>query len=221
MTLSTKWILARAAIAASAAAPLALAGCNIVGTAAYIVEGPPKVPAQTSLDRDRPTVIFIDDRASNVPRRSLRVIAGQSAEETMIAERVVRQENMIAAQSSLRAASTEDPDDPMSIADLGRAVGAEVVVYVTVDQWTLSRDGVSYSPLIATRVKIVDAENRERIWPQGGNGFSLRIEPTARSGELPRTAAERAEAENDLARRLGAAIAKLFYESNKESVRDG
>lgn len=213
---------ARAALAAAAFAPLmlALGACNIVAPAAYLIEGPPTVPAQTSLDPGRPTVIFIDDRASNVPRRSLRVIAGQTAEETMIAEDVVEQENMIAAQSTLRAASTEDPDDPMSIADLGRAVGAEVVVYLTVDAWTLSSDGVSFSPVVSTRVKVVDAENRVRLWPQGGDGFSLRVEPPRRATDVPRTASERSEAENRLAARLGRAVAKLFYESERETVND-
>lgn len=197
-----------------------LPACNIVGAAAYIVEGPPRVAAVTSLDADRPTVIFIDDRSSRVPRRSLRVIIGQTAEETLIAEKVVKQQNMIAAQSSLRAAMSEPPDEPLSIADIGLAVGADVVVYVTIDAWTLSKDAGSFSPLVSARVKITDASSRTRLWPADPQGYVLRVEPATRAADLPRSSAERAAAEADLAKRTGEALARMFFESDKTAVRD-
>ncbi len=127
---------------------------------------------------------------------------------------------MIAAQSTLRAAMSEKPDAPMSVADIGRAVGAEVVVYITIDAWSLTRDGSSYSPVVTTRVKVIDAQTRARIWPDAPNGFPLRVEPTTRAAQLPRSSAERAQAESDLAKRVGLSVAKLFYESEKTSVRD-
>ncbi len=200
---------------------LALPACNIAGTAAYILEGPPKIPAQTKLDDDRATVLFIDDRSSVVPRRSLRVIMGQQAEEDMIANRVIDADKMIAAQSTLRAAMTEDADEPMSVADLGRAVGAEVVVYVSIDAWTLTRDGASYSPTVAARVKVIDAESRARIWPDTERGFPFRVQPQTSPTDIPSSSSERAGAEADLAKRVGRTIAKLFYESARDSVRDG
>ncbi len=50
----------------------ALTGCNILGPAILLVEGPPKVQAQFTLEKKRPTVVFVDDRASVLPRRALR-----------------------------------------------------------------------------------------------------------------------------------------------------
>jgi len=216
MTPTTKAALAALALLAAAALP----ACNIVGPAAYIIEGPPRVPAQTSLPEDRSYVIFVDDRASNIPRRSLRVIIGQVAEETLIAEDIVDQPNMIAAQSALRAAMSESPDQPMAIADIGRAVGASAVIYLTIDAWTLSTDGVSFSPLVAGRVKLIDAENRARLWPADDRGFQFRVEPATRAADVPRSSAESAQANEDLARRTGLALARLFYEHDRETVRD-
>lgn len=200
--------------------PFWLAGCNIVGTAAYVIEGPPKVAAQAPIDGARPTVIFIDDRTSRIPRRSLRVVIGTEAEEELIARKVIRQENMIASSSTLRAVLSESPDDPMSIADVGRAVGAEQVIYMTIDSWTLSKDSASFSPAVATRVKVIDAENRVRLWPPQEGGFPLRVEPSSRAAQLPRTRAESAAAEAELAKRVGIALARLFFEHEKDAVRD-
>lgn len=208
-------------VAASLAlAALALPGCNIVGPAVAIIEGPPTIPAQTELQPDRSHVIFVDDRANNTPRRSLRVTIGREAEETLIAEGVVEQQNMIAAQSALRVAMSEPADEPLAIADVGRAVGAGVVIYLTIDAWTLSKDGVTYSPLVAGRVKLIDAESRARLWPGTDRGFQFRVEPQTRAADLPSSLAERSQAHNDLAQRTGQALAKLFYESEKPSVGD-
>ena len=203
-----------------ALAALALGGCNIVGTAAFIIEGPPKVQAVAGLEDDRPTVIFVDDRASQIPRRSLRVTIGQEAEEILIRQGIVEQENMIAATSTLRTALSEAPDEPMSIADIGLSVGAEVVVYITIDSWTMSQDGSSFSPVVNTRVKIIDAENRMRLWPAYDGGYRLDVEPLTRAAELPKSRAEAAAAEADLARRVGVALAQMFFEHAKTSVRD-
>lgn len=211
----------RAATSALLALSLcAVAGCNIASTAAYVLQGPAKVEAQTELDRKRPTVVFIDDRSSKVPRRSLRVVMGQMAEEEMIARRVIDADKMIAAQSVLRAAMSEDADEPMSVADLGRAVGAEVVVYVTIDAWTLTKNSGSFSPLVAARVKVIDATERARIWPGEDRGFPLLIEPAASASDVPSSSAERSAAHNELAERAGRSIAKLFYDSEREGVRE-
>ena len=43
------------------ACPL-LGSCNILGPAIYMVEGPPKDAAVFKLDKDRPTLILVDDR---------------------------------------------------------------------------------------------------------------------------------------------------------------
>jgi len=216
MNRTTKLLLAAGAVALA----LPLASCNIATTAAYVIQGPPKVPAQHELDEERSTVVFIDDRSSMIPRRSLRVAIGQTAEEDMIAQGVIDAEKMISSQSILRAAMSESPDEPTSVADLGRAVTADVVVYVTIDAWTLSKDGGSYSPLVATRVKVIDAAARTRIWPGSDRGYPLIVEPAPSASDVPRTSSERSAAQSELAQRVGRHIAKLFYTSEREAVRD-
>src|SRR5687768_12660615 len=61
-----------------------LCACNIIGPAAYILEGPPTIAAQHEL-ADVPTVVFIDDRSNVVNPVSLRrVIADKVSEELMV-----------------------------------------------------------------------------------------------------------------------------------------
>ena len=75
-------------LALVAAAGAALGSCNIVGPAAYIIGGQPKVEAQFALS-DRPTVVFVDDPENILPDRSLRRLIGDRvAQELMVKKRV-------------------------------------------------------------------------------------------------------------------------------------
>jgi hypothetical protein len=187
------------------------AGCNIVAPIAYLVGGPPKTPALYELDRRRPTVVFIDDRASVVPRRALRASIGQEAESTMIEQGVVDQESMISASATLRLAMAERYGEPRSIDSVGEEVGAEVVVYVEMVSWSLRGDGVTFAPTARVSVKVLDVANDVRLWPQtiGGHVMTVQLPQTASQG--PTNRVERNTIEEGLARLVGLRIARLFY----------
>lgn len=199
-------------LAAACAAVLACAvaaGCNILGPAGYFLVGPEKNPALHTLERDRPTVVFIDDRGSRVPTRSARLRMGEAAERTLLDRGQLR--DVISSQSVLSVVAREQYNRPMGIAEIGQAVGAEVVIYAAVEHFSLSPDGQMYAPRSAMRVKVVDAVSGERLWPgeeQEWHRFSVEI--PARTGTEPRGAAARSEAELDLAQRTGVALANVF-----------
>jgi len=211
----------RRALCAALSCVIALAaftGCNVVAPVAYLVGGPPKTPALYELDRRRPTVVFVDDRASVVPRRALRAAIGQEAESTMIEQGVVDQQSMISASATLRMAMAERYGEPQSIDTIGEAVGAEVVVYVEMISWSLRGDGVTFAPTARVSVKALDVANDVRLWPQtiGGHVMTVRLPQTASEG--PTNRVERNAVEEGLARLVGLRIARLFYAHEADAL---
>lgn len=192
-----------------AAAALTSAGCNIVAPIFYLVHGPEKVKKVYTLDEKKTAVVFVDDRQSKIPRRALRVAIGEQAEKTLLREKVVK--DMVMSQSALLAAGQDKQGKPISIAEIGQAVKADIVIYVAVDQFTLTQDGQSFDPFAQLRVKVIDVAADKRLWPEDAKGYPLPIKVDAKQGMLPTTTAARYQAEDELAKEVGLQLAGLFY----------
>jgi len=192
---------------------IALAGCNIVAPIFFVVHGPGKISKVHELDRDRPTVVFIDDRANRVPRRALRTTIARSAEQHLLDKRVLR--NVIASTSATQAVSLDRYGEPMPIDEIGRAVNAEVVIYATVDAFTLSADSQTVTPSAQLRVKVIDAVTGARIFPPEREGLAVTIRIPQRPGFAPSTRAEASQLEDELAARVGLGLAQLFYDHER------
>lgn len=192
------------------------AGCNILGPALVIASGPPTVDAMVELDPERNYTIFIDDFRNRLPRRALRFQMAETAEAILLEQGVLDTNHLIASQAASRVAAGELPDDRVSIADVGRKVGADVVIYVMIDGWLLSRDAQSASPAVLSRVKIIDVDLNKRVWPANPEGYVLAIQPKDMQGDLPVDLAGKAALEQALAERFGLALAQMFF---KHEVR--
>lgn len=195
-----------------------LASCNIVMPALYIAKGLPKIPAQHTLEKERPTVIFVDDRASVMPRRNLRQTLAARAETELLQSKSLT--NMIDAASIQNAAARDTSENGLPIVTLAKSVKAEVVLYVSLDRFGLSQDGVTYEPFAAARVKVIDAKSdNARVWPEEFEGKAINVSLAIRQGDIPKTPVAQAKAQEDLAAELGSAVANLFYEhERRESI---
>lgn len=196
---------------------VALSGCNIVAPIVYIASGPQKTDARYELDASRTTVIFIDDRFNRAPRRSLRMVAAETAEQRLLGEKALEADKLITTRAVMRVASQEQFSSPKSIAQLGQAVGAEVVVYAVIDSWSLSSDNVTFTPGVAVRVKVIDAAADKRLWPPEGAGYPVTAAMPTQTIPLP-TSADRDNANLELARLLGEQIAKVFFKHEKDTL---
>jgi hypothetical protein len=210
----------RVAVAAITLAGAALVGvgCNYVAAAAYVIEGPPKVDAKFKLDETKRTVVFIDDRNNVVPRRSLRHVMGESVESELISKGGLDASLVIPAQSTLRATSAERLGAPMSIVDVGRLVGAEVVIYAVVTRFSLSPDGVTFTPIGTANVKVYDAVNNVPIFPLAGEGVPVTMLLPLKDSSMPTGIAEKNAAEEDAARAMGVQIARTFFSYERDKL---
>lgn len=195
-----------------------LGACNILGPVAYLVHGPPKVKARHELDPKLKTVIFVDDRANRLPRRSLKNVIGQSAEEMLIDRGVVPQDNMIASRSATIAATGETDSELMSIAAIGNAVGADRVIYVSIEGFTVSRDGATVEPIAGALVKIIDTAEDRRVWPADRAGYPVKLQLPATGGQIPRDRSGMSQLQIGLAETLGIQIARVFFDYERDAL---
>ncbi|MDX2115771.1 MAG: hypothetical protein SFZ24_09185 [Planctomycetota bacterium] len=208
-------------LAALGAAVGGLTACNIVGPIVAVASPPPSTPAQLELDPVRSHAILIDDLSSRLPKRSLRNDMVQSAQETLLANKALTPEQLIDSKGLQRALSDDMYGQARSIVEIGRKAGAQVVIHVAIDGWGLSRDLASASPFVEARVKVLDCDANNRIWPPMEQGYTLIVAPKMDQGNLPTTLAEKSKMERDLAKRFGVALAQLFYKHlNEDSARE-
>ncbi len=210
------------ALLALAALLPALGGCNIIGPAVYFIHGPEQTEAAYDLHSEQPVVVFVDDRGSIVPDRTSRRMIGQSVEKSLLLEADLNR--VISSDSAMAVVSREKYGQPLGVSEVGKAVGAEIVVYALITSFSISPDGVTYQPTASANVRIVDVETKERIWPVGDEtARTVMVQDRERQGQPPQTLGQRAEAERRLATKLGEEIAKLFYkhESDPSGTRVG
>lgn len=201
----------RAACAAGAMAVLCLAGCNIVTPVAYAIHGPGKVKKAASLDPELKHLIFVDDPSNKVSSRRLRSSIVDTAQETLLARGTVK--NMIDGRSAFAAVSKERYGEPMSIVEIGESVGADVVIYALLTEFSLGAEIGTYRPSAVLQVKILDVRTGERMWPAGTEGtYPLRVTLPQEPGLAPSSTPELYKAQEALAAQAGTALAQMFYD---------
>lgn len=188
--------------------PFAVSGCNIVAPIAYAIHGPGNVEPVVTLDPEQTIVYFIDDPSSKLAQRRLRYTMADVASRTLLEKKVVL--DVLDSRTILNAASKERQGDRMSISELGKAVGADTVVYAVVTNFSLTAEQGTFVPVASMRVKIIDVAQGQRMWPDSEAGHLLEV----RLAQRPSTTGEdrgRLNIENQLAEQTGLALAQLFY----------
>ncbi|MBM43913.1 MAG: hypothetical protein CMJ36_02725 [Phycisphaerae bacterium] len=206
-----------------------LSGCNIVTPVAYVMHPEPQVKAEFTLS-NVPTVIFLDDRKNRINPTRLRRIIADEATTVIMEEGLVSEQFMIAPRDAMIMARKQDRSGTIiSLQKVGELVGAQQLIYVDVDQFALTYDGVTPTPQSISRVKVLDLVTGKRVFPSpdGDNPsdyFTLNVEIPSPSPHGFNTAKVRNELNDELALLTGERLAKLFYsymESELGSRLDG
>ncbi len=186
-----------------------MTGCNVLTPVAYAIHGPEKIMPGYTLDKNLKTVVFVDDPSSRVMQRRLRFAIADRATKELLAKRVLV--DMIDPRGVLTAASNERHGEQMSISDLGKTVGADIVIYAVVTEFSLTPETGSYIPQASLRVKIVDVATGKRVWPSDESGQLISIQIPQRPGTSPTGPAAKLQVEQQLSERAGLGLAQLFY----------
>jgi len=193
-----------------------LGGCNVLTAASFVVRPEPKTQAAYEL-KDVPTVVFIDDRRNRISPTRLRRTIAEEATIVLMEEDVVSESNMIPARDAIRVSSKHDrAGNLLSVHAIGEAVGAEQIIFVSVDEFALTRDGQTPEPQSMCRVRVIDVKNETRVFPDpGGNStydyHQLKVDIPNVDPHGFNTISIRNDLNDRLAIETGDQIAKIFY----------
>lgn len=210
-----------AVIACALAAGL-LSSCNIVGPAYAVLAGPPKRDARYVLPEDRVAVVFVDDTREvlRLRKRALLRRIGESSTEIILQEKELVARMIRPSDPLALAASADRAGELLPVAEIGRRVGAEVMIYVELTGFREVSNGEP-RPNAAALVKVLDLEKGTILWPTPGPDQS---ESGAVTAALPpvdpqafSTTSGRISVYEALADALGEQIAKVFY---KHEIRE-
>jgi hypothetical protein len=198
-----------------------LAACNIVAPIYYLLEGPPRTPAAYEL-ADLPTVVFVDDRNGIIPRNSdsIRRRIGDIASTELMRNNVLTV--TIRPQDALALAKQYDRHkEAIAIDAIGDGVGAQQVIYAEIVMFKESVDGVTPRPIAACRLKVLDVQQRVRLFPdefseQPSHMVEVTMPPV--SAELYRSRDTLVQIYEMLAIETGNQIAKVFYEHETKEL---
>ncbi len=196
-----------------------VAGCNYVVPIAYIVSPEPTVPAEYT-PNDVKTVVFIDDRENLINPISLRRVVVDQVTEELLKHEVVT--TMVSPRDATAVASQSDTSEElMPIGEIGRNVGADQVIYIVIESFVPSVDGITPRAGAIAYVKLIDVVNEVRLFPTGEDGNTLHSVRTM-TGELPdelyQSRGQRMKVLEMLAVELGSDIAKVFYEHKPDDA---
>lgn len=191
---------------ATLASAMLLGGCIIPLTIAELMFPKSKVKPLFELPGKRTALVFPDDmqRPVNYPpvKRALARKLNELLMESKLASAVVAYDKL----TDLRSA---EPDfNRLAVATIARKLGADLVIYVDITEFSLkdSPVGTLWRGRFGGKVRVVDVD-KGRLWPDASAGHPVRvIEPlTENSSEI-----YGAELSRKLAARLAEEICGLF-----------
>lgn len=188
--------------------PLLLAGCNVVGAVADKVAGPDEIKAKYVPPKEPMLVL-----AENFAHPSDTVIESEQLVEKVAQQ--LKDHNVApvvdpAAPFNLKAAKPTEYQQ-MTIAQIGRTLGAKQVLYIDIAQSNVfvAEASEMLKGKAMVRVRVVDADSGKTRWPEeGGDGYPLVVEtPMLRQGQ----GVDEPSVRLQLQEAMGEKVAALFY----------
>jgi hypothetical protein len=189
-----------------------LSSCNIAAGVSYIITPDPAKEAMYTL-QDVRTVVFVDDRRNTMHPSRLRLVIADRVTTDLLTKKIIS--TIVSPKDIFRVSATNDRyNEPLPIAALGKAVEADVVIYVEMDSFGLTNDGQTANPTATCSLRVISVVESKRLFPTEQASYFVRanlkkVKPhrIASNSEIRKLAEE-------LAEELGDAIAKVFYDHN-------
>ena len=207
---------------------LSLAGCEGFGFLAVLFDGN-KVPPAYELKPCK-TLVMVDDPASVLPDKIVqRVIENNIVfhiDRNLPLQQNPKEEPGVPVISFVPLtklykvqSEMEDDFDSVPIDRIGKKVGADQVIFVTVTDFRTLYAGALYKPTASLDIKVIDVESGRRVFPKRGKmvdkdavppGYLMTAELNYKSSHV-KGPGNQQEMQKKLAEYIGRQIAELFY----------
>jgi hypothetical protein len=177
---------------------------------------PERIKALYEVPKDKKVLVFVDDRPAPVSYEPVKYELAERVSKKLREEKLVKE--TIPYERLVDLSMLPDYSQ-MSISEIGKKLGADVVVYVQIESFTLkdSPENPLWQGRLATSVWVVDAVKPERLWPKDmPSRTGYRVPPLEfkhAENPSPTYGEEIAKA---LTEQMADRIAKLFYDHDAE-----
>ncbi len=189
---------------------LACPGCITMAAAWANLSGGEVIEPEYTLTKG-PLLVMVDDMRNLVTQpkaiRELHATISENFLEFDVNRRVI-------PPSELRhLRQSERKIDKMSAREIGEKLGAEQVLYIWVERFTMHAEPGAplFQGEFAVRAKVLSTDRVRdvRLWPRAGTGrlCAATTEPVSEGGEVSAS-----DVATELGRKLGQTVAALFYE---------
>ena len=197
------------------------AGCEIFSFLAAL--GGQAVEAEYKL-ADRPTLVMVDDPDNLLGHSSLAGLMAQTVGRKLQQAEVLTEETRLVSQQELHDLAQQLGEDYRltQTVQVGRLLDAEQVIHVRVRSVDLTRAPGVYQPKMTVEVKVLDAAESKRLFPQSlefdeqwnNQGYMLSTQTPVRTPEMTDNGI-RANLTRELAVHTAVHIAQLFYKHKR------
>ncbi len=194
---------------------LSLSGCSAIGVLAYKVYGPPKIEAKYTPAK-APTLVLVENYQHQSSARGDADLLARYLADDLAANNVAPMVDLDRLTALRDAKPMEYPK--MSISGIGQTLAAKQVIYVRLlnSDVTPLPGGEALQGSANVRVKLVDADTGETIWPTDlADGYPLSA--TTKLGS--HSTANAMDVRERLYHNLADQAAKLFYKWTPEDDR--
>lgn len=202
-------------------AAFSLCGCVPLGVAAYVVEGQVPVPAEYDLPRQK-TLVFVEnyvdpdaseDDADVLERYIINDLRKHMGQIPKKGDKKAKPPLKLVDSIELYDLRTADPAKfhKMKIQEIGRALGAKQVLYVSLITMNVQQMGQAdlMRGTAGARLKVINATNGETMWPQeSSEGYPVGFESKLIT---PQENVTYEQARDTTMRTLSHDISRLFY----------
>ncbi len=199
----------------------AATGCEIFGVIANAFF-PEKIKARYRLE-DRPTLVLVDDSSASLGNPALLNLIAHTITTDLAKQKKLSDEHAVSTHKLYELASRLGGGYARTPIDhIGTELGAQQVIHVDIKSVHLLQEPGLYRPIAATHVRVIDARQGKKLFPQQHDGATPDASSNPRHETVTVTlrrssvhSGEQAETQlilRLLCERIGHEVAKLFYD---------
>ena len=206
---------ARATLALALVA-MGAGGCALPGALLYKFVGPPAIPARYKVPQI-PLLVLVENAHSG----SIAIPETDALAQVICEDLRANKVAPLIDPDKIHDLRDRNPlaFGKMSIAEIGRQMGAQQVLYIHVHQLEIEapQAGEVVRLKIGLNVKVVETATARAVWPDGGDTEPFNVETPWQRIE-PGTS--RSALNHQILRDSGTEIARWFYEYKPETMRE-
>lgn len=191
-------------------------GCEAVGVLATPTHHERKIPAEYDLNgqKDKRVLVLVKQPAYLNAQENLRYYITNAVRENLVAKAMIDREDIVSYERLSEFRSSESDFSLLEPLAIGRALEAEMVLLIVVEDYQLYEMAESghHKGALATRLVLLETSTGKKLWPQAKSSKSVRVgfEFEGRGREVAITR---------LAAAAGHCIVRYFYDCSKKKFR--